>query len=119
MAGTSFTHSELKDWVADTFVIGTQKNPDNTISDLKLSKKQADDLVKMIFSKVAEEAAKGNDVKLLGLGIVKRVPRQERTGRNPQTKETIIIPAHYAIKLDVEKSVKDTLNAIPFVEEKK
>lgn len=113
MAAISFTHSELKDWLADNFIVGEEKNPESTVSEVKLTKKQADDLVKMIFGKITEEVVAGKDVKMLGLGTVKRVLRQERTGRNPQTNENIVIPAHYAIKLDAEKSIKDTLKNIP------
>lgn len=101
----TFTHSELRDYVAEEFTVG-----ENT----KLTKKEADNLVKMIFDKMANEVIEGNDVKMLGVGTIKRVSRKARIGRNPQNpEETINIPAHYAVKLNVEKSLKEKLKALP------
>ncbi|MDF2841726.1 MAG: Bacterial DNA-binding protein [Herbinix sp.] len=108
----NFTHSELKDWVADNYVLETKKENGQEV-EVKLTKKQADDLLKLIFGKVTAEVTKGNDVKMLGIGTAKRNKREAKMGRNPITKETLPIPAHYALKLDAEKSVKDSLKALP------
>lgn len=104
----TLTHSELKDWLSDTVVLD---------GGLKLTKKQSDDALKAIFQKAASETIQGKDVKLLGLGTLKRTERVEKKGRNPLTKEEIMIPAHYAMKLDAEKAIKDQLKEMPITEE--
>lgn len=117
MAKESFTHSQLKEWASENFVIG-QTKVDGENVDVTLTSKQADEFIKSLFGKIAEEVANGKDVKLMGLGTVKRVLRNERVGRNPQNREeTIVIPARYAIKLDAEKSMKDKLKALEVVPE--
>jgi DNA-binding protein HU-beta len=46
------------------------------------------------FTAVVTDALKAGDpVTLVGFGTFKVADRAERTGRNPQTKEAIIIPA--------------------------
>jgi DNA-binding protein HU-beta len=44
-----------------------------------------------------------------GLGKLLVVNRKERTGRNPQTGETIIIPAKKALKFRIAKQAKDAI----------
>jgi DNA-binding protein HU-beta len=105
MAAVTFTHAELSDWLAES-------------SEGKLSKKQAGDFVKAVFGKVADEVKKGNNVKMIGLGTAKRAERAERAGQNPLTKEKITIPAHYALKVEAEKSVAEALKEIPYTGER-
>lgn len=116
MANT-FTHSELKEWLSENHVITTEK-VDGEEKEVKLSKKQADELLKAIFTKIADEVAAGNDVKILGLGTAKRIKREQRTVRNPQNREeTIVVPAHFALKVEAEKSLKERLKEIVVTEE--
>ena len=97
MANVSFSHGEMKDFIADKF---------------QLSKKTADEVIKAIFEKAVEEATEGKTVALHGLGSVKKQDRAERVARNPQTGEPITIPAHSIIKVAISKKVKDQVKGI-------
>ena len=88
------THSEMKEYIAEKF---------------ELPKTQADHLLKDLCGKIADEVAEGKDVKMIGLGTLKRVERSARKGRNPQTGEEIQIAASKSAKLNVEKSFKEKL----------
>ena len=58
-----------------------------------ISKKDADKAVAAIIEAVTESLKAGDKVQLVGFGTFEVRSRPERTGRNPQTKETIKIPA--------------------------
>jgi DNA-binding protein HU-beta len=53
----------------------------------------------------------GEEVRLTGLGIFDVVTREARPGRNPQTGQTINIPASKALRFRAGKAAKDQLNA--------
>lgn len=73
------------------------------------SKAAATRLVEMVFDTIAEEVVSGNDVLLVGFGTFKAVKRAERTSRNPQTGETIKIPATVVPKFKPGKAFKDAV----------
>lgn len=52
-------------------------------------------------------------------GIVKVVYRNEKEGRNPQTKEPMLIPARLSLKLSVGKSMKEELATLNLEDYKK
>ena len=58
-----------------------------------ISKKDADKAGAAIIEAVTESLKAGDKVQLVGFGTFEVRSRPERTGRNPQTKETIKIPA--------------------------
>ncbi len=58
-----------------------------------LSKKDADKAVAAIIEAVTDTLKAGDKIQLVGFGTFEVRNRPERTGRNPQTKETIKIPA--------------------------
>jgi len=58
------------------------------------AKKALDAMIKV----VSETLAKGDKVALVGFGTWKVTERKERKGRNPRTKEEIIIPAKKVVK---------------------
>lgn len=58
-----------------------------------ISKKDADKAVAAIIETVTEALKDGDKIQLVGFGTFEVRNRPERTGRNPQTKETIKIPA--------------------------
>jgi DNA-binding protein HU-beta len=76
-----------------------------------LSKKDAEKALKAFTDVVAEELKKGEKVQLVGFGTFEVSNRPARTGRNPQTKKTITIPASKAPKFKAGKALKDTVNA--------
>ena len=73
----------------------------------ELSKKDAEKALKAFVDVVTEELKKGEKVQLVGFGTFEVADRAERTGRNPQTKETITIAASKAPKFKAGKALKD------------
>ncbi len=59
----------------------------------QISKKDADKAVAALIETVTETLKSGDKIQLVGFGTFEVRERPERTGRNPQTKETITIPA--------------------------
>lgn len=76
-----------------------------------LSKKDADAAVKAFIDVVTEELKKGGKVQLVGFGTFEVSERAAREGRNPQTGESMQIPASKAPKFKAGKAFKDELNA--------
>ena len=76
-----------------------------------LSKKDSEKALAAFVSVVTEELKKGGKVQLVGFGTFEVAERPERTGRNPQTKKAIKIPASKAPKFKAGKALKDTVNA--------
>ncbi len=75
-----------------------------------LQKKDADKAI-AAFAEVITDALKAGDkVSLVGFGTFEVSERGPRTGRNPQTKETIEIPASKAPKFKAGKALKDAIN---------
>lgn len=58
---------------------------------------------------LAGAISKGEGVRLPGIGSFSVVQRAARTGRNPQTGNTITIPARKAVKFTVAKGLSDDL----------
>ncbi len=59
----------------------------------ELSKKEASAAVDAVFDVISEALGKGEKVQLVGFGNFEIRERAARTGRNPQTGETIEIAA--------------------------
>ena len=59
----------------------------------ELSKHDAAEFVNAFISVITQELKDGNDVTLVGFGVFHVSERAERQGRNPQTGETLTIPA--------------------------
>lgn len=75
-----------------------------------ISKKDAEAALKAFTDTVAEELSRGGKVQLVGFGNFEVSERGERTGRNPRTKETIVIPASRSPKFKAGKALKDQIN---------
>ena len=76
----------------------------------ELSKKDSEKALKAFIDVVTEELKKGEKVQLVGFGTFEVSERAARTGRNPQTKKEIKIPASKAPKFKAGKALKDSLN---------
>ena len=62
------------------------------------------------FSKVALSEVKKNGVFVLpGIGRLVRMDRKARTGRNPVTGQTIIIPAKKVVRFRIAKAAKTAI----------
>ena len=76
----------------------------------KLSKKDCDAALKSFIDIVSEELENNEKVQLVGFGTFEVRERAARTGRNPQTKEEIQIPASKAPAFKAGKALKDRVN---------
>lgn len=85
----------------------------------ELTKKDAEKALKSFIDVVTEELAKGEKVQLVGFGNFEVTHRKERTGHNPQTKASIIIPASKAPKFKAGKALKDAVNTSKKTKKKK
>ena len=87
--------SELIDKVADT---------------ADLSKANAGAAINAVLEVITKSLAKGQDVTLIGFGTFKVNKRKARTGRNPQTGETMQIAATKVPAFKSGKSLKDAVS---------
>ncbi|MCI8553742.1 MAG: HU family DNA-binding protein [Clostridiales bacterium] len=74
-----------------------------------LSKKDAEKAVSAVLDSVVEAVSAGDKVQLVGFGTFEIRERSERTGRNPRTKEEIVIPASKQPVFKAGKSFKDAV----------
>ena len=76
----------------------------------ELSKKDAEAAVAAVIDAITEALTKGEKVQLVGFGSFEVKERAERVGRNPQTKETIQIPASRNPVFKAGKALKDVVS---------
>lgn len=76
----------------------------------KLTKKAAEAALDGFVSAVTGALKKGEKVQLVGFGTFEVRKRAARAGRNPQTMETIKIPACKAPAFKAGKALKETVN---------
>jgi len=74
------------------------------------SKAAAGRIVDALFDKVSDTLAAGEEVSIAGIGTFHVVAREAREGRNPQSGETIQIPAKNVPKFRAGKKLKDAVN---------
>ena len=92
MASKNMTKSQIVDHLAK-----------KTGSTKKMAGEFLDELVNLTY----KEAKK--DFTIPGLGKFTVVNRKKRMGRNPQTGESMVIPARKAVKFRVAKQAKDAI----------
>lgn len=76
----------------------------------KLPKKTNEEVLATFVDTVTKELKKGGKVQLVGFGTFEVGKRAARTGKNPQTGETIKIKASKAPKFKAGKALKDAVN---------
>lgn len=64
------------------------------------------------LGRVAQDhlTAEGDELVLPGIGKLKASSRAGRTGRNPQTGESVVIPPSTTVKFSAAKALKDAVN---------
>ncbi len=83
----------------------------NKIADsANLSKAQAGDALNSVLDSIADALKTGDKVTLIGFGTFSVSKREARTGRNPQTGETIQIAAKNVVKFKPGKELSDSVN---------
>ena len=74
-----------------------------------LSKKGSEKAVAAVFDAITGALVAGDKVQLVGFGSFEVKERAARTGRNPQTKEEITIPASRSASFKAGKALKDAV----------
>ncbi len=75
-----------------------------------LTKKDSEKAVSAVIDSIVETIASGDKVQLVGFGTFEVRERAERTGRNPQTKQPIVIPASKLPVFKAGKAFKDAVS---------
>lgn len=75
-----------------------------------MTKVDVENVYNATFDLIKTELTKGNEFAVSGFGKFKVSERAARTGRNPQTGETINIAASKSVSFKVGKELKDKLN---------
>ena len=74
------------------------------------TKKDSELALNATLEAITASLAEGDRVSISGFGIFEVKERAERTGRNPHTKETIVIPASKAPAFKAGKALKDAVS---------
>ena len=74
-----------------------------------MSRKQVDELMNDLVDTIVKSVKKGESVKIPGLGIFRLRKMKARIGRNPQTGESIKIPARKKVGFSVAKTFKESV----------
>ena len=70
-----------------------------------VTKVKAEMVLNSVISNMVKTMKDGEKVSLLGFGTFSVVERVQKKGRNPQTGQDIIIPAHNAVKFKPGKTL--------------
>ena len=76
----------------------------------KLSQKAVADVITVTLETVEKTVSKGKKVTLVGFGTFEPRKRAARTGRNPQTGETIKIAASKSVGFKAGSALKEVVN---------
>lgn len=76
----------------------------------EMTKKDAEQLVEIIFDSITESLNKGEKIELRGFGSFRVRERNSRKGRNPKTGESVDIPAKRVAYFKPGKELKDLIN---------
>lgn len=74
------------------------------------SKKEATDLVEMLFEAIKEELCKGGAIKISGFGKFRVRAKKARMGRNPQTGDAMMISARKVLTFTPSRILRDGIN---------
>ena len=74
------------------------------------SKKEASDLVDLVFKVIKDTLSRGEKVKISGFGNFVVREKKARVGRNPQTGTDIEISARRVLTFKPSQVLKETLN---------
>ncbi len=75
-----------------------------------ISKDKANDVVSAIFDEITNALSRNETVNLIGFGSFTQRHRAARTGRSPQTGESIEIAASNSVGFKPGKALKDAVN---------
>lgn len=75
------------------------------------SKKEAAELVEMVFDTIKDNLAQGNKIKISGFGNFVVREKRSRVGRNPQTGESIEISARRVLTFRPSQVLRSEVNS--------
>jgi integration host factor subunit alpha len=84
---------------------------DRVYKEAGFSKKEAADLVELIFKTIKDTLAKGEKVKISGFGNFTIRDKQNRIGRNPQTGTAMEISARRVLTFKPSQVLKEDVTA--------
>ena len=76
----------------------------------EMTKKDAEQLVEIIFDSIVSTLNKGEKIELRGFGSFRVRHRNARKGRNPKTGEAVSIPAKRVAYFKPGKDLKELIN---------
>lgn len=79
-------------------------------SKIGFSKKEASELVELVFGTLKDSLNEGQKVKISGFGNFEVREKESRVGRNPQTGDQIIIDARRVLSFKPSQVLKDMIN---------
>lgn len=77
---------------------------------IKLTTQEANLYVSTVFQAVANGVANDGEVRIDGLGTLKRKDVPDRNCRNPRTGEVIVVPAHKAVIFKTARKLQEAVN---------
>ena len=79
-------------------------------NEAEMTKKDAEQLVEIIFDSIIESLNKGEKIELRGFGSFRVRQRNARQGRNPKTGDSVKIPAKRVAYFKPGKELKEIIN---------
>lgn len=77
----------------------------------ELTKKDAEKAFSAVVSTITDALVNGDKVQIVGFGTFEVRDRKEKQSKNPQTGESITVPAKKAPAFKAGKALKDAVNA--------
>ena len=81
-------------------------------NEIGLNKREAKELVDLLFDDIKNLLSEGHEVKLSGFGNFQLRDKSPRPGRNPRTGEDVEIPARRVVTFKSGQKLKESVKAL-------
>ena len=85
---------------------------ENLNNEIGLNKREAKELVDMLFNDIKNLLSEGHEVKLSGFGNFQLRDKSSRPGRNPRTGEDVEIQARRVVTFKSGQKLKESVKAL-------
>ncbi len=85
---------------------------ENLNNEIGLNKREAKELVDMLFNDIKSLLSEGHEVKLSGFGNFQLRDKSSRPGRNPRTGEDVEISARRVVTFKSGQKLKDSVKTL-------
>ena len=85
---------------------------ENLNNEIGLNKREAKELVDMLFNDIKDILSEGHEVKLSGFGNFQLRDKSSRPGRNPRTGEDVEISARRVVTFKPGQKLKDSVKTL-------